>query len=308
MDYIIIALWGLLAGGMLWSNTNSPSVNVLAAEVRTETAQLVASGPSASSTKKIQQTTDDKSAKQARKKAKQVAKEAEKQAKKAARQAEKEALRLMTADRPVATGGLLNRMKDKDNEPKHKALSFSGEQPEAQCQDTVVVYALKSDQGIVYTTDAAVANAAIEATKALEAAEQQAAEQAVTAEAVAEEAIAIVEPLFEVEPQPVAAYKRSDLKLPGQMKIEQLLCDEDGEPRQHVLRRGESLTQIAQRYYADSSFWPYIYEVNRHQLSSPDKIQADMKLYLPDPAFYGIDATDQQSVGKAKTLVSKYLR
>ena len=277
MDYIIIALWGLLTGGLIWGgSSNSTNADTPAA-----VTQLSMQGPSASSTKKIAPKESDK--------------KAEKQARKAAKQAQK-------ADKPAATGGIINYLNDKSNEPKHKAISFKNDKGDEEQRDTLVVYALKSDLGVVYTTDVEVANAAIEATKALEEAERQAArgQQAV-------ETVAITEPLFEAEASALSN-KRQDLRLPGQMKIDQLLCDEDGEPRLHILRRGESLTQIAQRYYADSSFWPYVFEVNRHQFSSPDRIQADMTLYLPDPAYYGINANDAQSVAKAKALVTKYLK
>ncbi len=102
--------------------------------------------------------------------------------------------------------------------------------------------------------------------------------------------------------------KAKGLKLPRNLTIDQLLCGKDGNPIRHNLKRGESLTQIAQRYYADSRFWPYIFEVNRFQLSSPDKLQSGMRLYLPDPQYYKIDGNSAASIQRAKNLIAKYTK
>lgn len=102
--------------------------------------------------------------------------------------------------------------------------------------------------------------------------------------------------------------KVKGIKLPRNLTIDQLLCGKDGKPIRHNLKRGESLTQIAQRYYADSRFWPYIYEVNRFQLSSPDKVQSGMRLYLPDPQYYKIDGNSAASIQRAKNLIAKYAK
>lgn len=123
---------------------------------------------------------------------------------------------------------------------------------------------------------------------------------------------AIVEESVKSEPKPLVAEtntssnKQANIRLPKGLTIEQLLCDANGKPKIHVMKRGETLTQIAQKYYADACFWPYIVEVNKNKIKSPDKLQADMRLYLPDPKFYGINGNSPASVNKAKALGNKY--
>ncbi len=306
MDYIIIALWGLLAGGLLWNNTESQPAADPYAEVRVVDPYGMGV-PTASSTKKIARHVDESAAGQQSKQSQREANQSQKEAKRAARQARKEARRKEKAQRPAPSGGLFNRTKQEQKKPAHRALTFRGQQPEEQeAPDTLVVYALKSDQGVVYTTDAEVANAAIEASRAIEQEQTQAKPQTTAPKSETRTPAASTTTASGKAPAATSAKKRTDVKLPGRMKIEQVLCTETGDPKRHSLRRGESLTQIAQRYYGDSSFWPYVYEVNRHQLSSPDKLQAGMKLYLPDPKYYDIDAKSQKSLSKARTLINKY--
>ena len=99
-----------------------------------------------------------------------------------------------------------------------------------------------------------------------------------------------------------------DIDLPNNLKLNQLMLDNSGMPIVHVLRKGETLTQIAHQYYDDARFWPYVYEVNQHQLTSPDKVLEDMPLYLPSPVFYEIDGNNPVSVEKARALINKFLK
>lgn len=51
--------------------------------------------------------------------------------------------------------------------------------------------------------------------------------------------------------------------------------------RTHVVKKGETLSHIAQQYYGKASEYPKIFEANRDQLSDPDKIREGMTLRLP---------------------------
>jgi nucleoid-associated protein YgaU len=51
--------------------------------------------------------------------------------------------------------------------------------------------------------------------------------------------------------------------------------------REHVVRKGETLTQIARKYYGDPNEWRRISRANSGQLKSPTAIQAGMKLRIP---------------------------
>lgn len=82
----------------------------------------------------------------------------------------------------------------------------------------------------------------------------------------------------------------------------------DGKPVTVKLQAGERLTLIALNHFGDKSFWPYIFDVNADKLKAPNLVQAGMILYLPDPAFYGIDAKDEASLRKAKNRAAQLLK
>ena len=52
-------------------------------------------------------------------------------------------------------------------------------------------------------------------------------------------------------------------------------------PRIYVVRRGDTLSGIAQRELGAASRWPEILERNREVLSNPDRIFPDQVLVLP---------------------------
>ncbi|HLH24750.1 MAG TPA: LysM peptidoglycan-binding domain-containing protein [Chloroflexota bacterium] len=49
----------------------------------------------------------------------------------------------------------------------------------------------------------------------------------------------------------------------------------------HVVQAGETLGQIALRYYGDANRWQVIYDANRGQLSSPSALAVNMRLTIP---------------------------
>lgn len=83
--------------------------------------------------------------------------------------------------------------------------------------------------------------------------------------------------------------------------------DADGQPITVTLNPGERLTIVALNEYGDKAFWPYVFEVNSDRLKAPNLVQAGMKLYLPDPAFYHIDVNDPESLRKAKNKGAQLL-
>jgi nucleoid-associated protein YgaU len=52
-------------------------------------------------------------------------------------------------------------------------------------------------------------------------------------------------------------------------------------PRIYIVRRGDTLSSIAQRELGDASRWPEIFERNRDVISDPDRIFPDQALVLP---------------------------
>lgn len=86
------------------------------------------------------------------------------------------------------------------------------------------------------------------------------------------------------------------------------LLDTDGQPKTVTLQPGERLTLVALSHFGDKAFWPYVFEVNKDKLKAPNLVQAGMKLYLPDPNYYHIDANDPESLRKAKNLGAQLLK
>ncbi len=52
-------------------------------------------------------------------------------------------------------------------------------------------------------------------------------------------------------------------------------------PRVHIVRRGETLSQIASKYYGSAGQWRKIFEANRGTLADANRVQAGTKLIIP---------------------------
>ena len=53
------------------------------------------------------------------------------------------------------------------------------------------------------------------------------------------------------------------------------------EPREHVVRPGETLSALAAKYLGNRLNYDQIFEANRDQLTSPDALQVGMRLRIP---------------------------
>jgi len=49
----------------------------------------------------------------------------------------------------------------------------------------------------------------------------------------------------------------------------------------HEVKKGETLSKIAQQYYGDASLYPKIFEANRDVLKDPNLIRIGQKLRIP---------------------------
>lgn len=57
-------------------------------------------------------------------------------------------------------------------------------------------------------------------------------------------------------------------------------------PKVYTVQRGDTLIRIARHYYGDSAMYATIFEMNRHQLRSPESIREGMVLQMPpQPQF-----------------------
>ena len=52
--------------------------------------------------------------------------------------------------------------------------------------------------------------------------------------------------------------------------------------RSHTVREGETLFDLAQRYYGDGNKSRAIYQINRNRLDSPDELTPGTVLLIPD--------------------------
>lgn len=62
------------------------------------------------------------------------------------------------------------------------------------------------------------------------------------------------------------------------------------------------LTTIAQEYYGDMQFWPYIYEKNKAILGHPNKIKPGTRVEVPDLGEYGVNPKSKED---RKTAIAK---
>ena len=52
--------------------------------------------------------------------------------------------------------------------------------------------------------------------------------------------------------------------------------------RFHIVGRGETLSDVAGRYYGSPTKWQKIYDANRDVITDPDKVRPGTKLIIPD--------------------------
>lgn len=148
------------------------------------------------------------------------------------------------------------------------------------------------------------------------AAEKAAAEKAAAEKLVAEKAAEEKAKAEKLAEQKAAADKKALEQKASEKKQESStqnaihgrLKNADGSYVTHKLSQGGRLTLVALEHYGDKAFWPYVFEVNRDKLKNPSLVQPGMVLYLPDPAVFGIDANNPESVAKAKAKARQYIQ
>lgn len=50
----------------------------------------------------------------------------------------------------------------------------------------------------------------------------------------------------------------------------------------YIVRKGDTLSKISQKYYGTANQWYLIFDANRDVLSNPNKIKPGLKLHIPD--------------------------
>jgi hypothetical protein len=75
-----------------------------------------------------------------------------------------------------------------------------------------------------------------------------------------------------------------------------------------TVRARRYLTTMARKYYGDHCFWVYIYEENADRISNPDRIAPGTVVVIPPASKYGIDASNPESVRRAKAKIGELER
>ena len=52
--------------------------------------------------------------------------------------------------------------------------------------------------------------------------------------------------------------------------------------RFHILRKNETLSDVAQQYYGSAAKWPKIYNANRSTIKNPNKLRPGTKIIIPE--------------------------
>ena len=52
--------------------------------------------------------------------------------------------------------------------------------------------------------------------------------------------------------------------------------------RFHILRKNETLSDVAQQYYGSATKWPKIYNANRSTIKNPNKLRPGTKIIIPE--------------------------
>lgn len=74
-----------------------------------------------------------------------------------------------------------------------------------------------------------------------------------------------------------------------------------------ILEQGQTLRLLALEIFGNREFWVYIYLENKNNISNPNIVPIGTELIIPDPTRYNINASDPQSVAKAKSTGDELL-
>lgn len=66
------------------------------------------------------------------------------------------------------------------------------------------------------------------------------------------------------------------------LKDDQRQAEVVAEKQYHVVQEGESLSEIAKKYYGNADQWQVICDANQDQIENTDEVQPGQRLYIPD--------------------------
>lgn len=98
---------------------------------------------------------------------------------------------------------------------------------------------------------------------------------------------------------------------PAKEEVEQPMATQpapaSSKPVHDTVRPGYSLTHMAKKHYGSKDFWVYIYEENKSKIKNPNKVQPGEVFVIPAPEKYGINASSEESIAKAKNKAGQIL-
>ena len=74
-----------------------------------------------------------------------------------------------------------------------------------------------------------------------------------------------------------------------------------------IMKPGIFLTTLSLKHFGHKTFWVYIYQENKANITNPNSVPVGTKLIIPEKSKYNIDSNNRESVEKAKALATKIL-
>jgi nucleoid DNA-binding protein len=74
-----------------------------------------------------------------------------------------------------------------------------------------------------------------------------------------------------------------------------------------VIKSGDRLTLVSQKYYGHKLFWVYLYLENKDAIGNPNHVPIGTSILIPLPQKYNIDANQKVSLDKAAALQTQIL-
>ena len=74
-----------------------------------------------------------------------------------------------------------------------------------------------------------------------------------------------------------------------------------------ITKPADRLTSIAYEEYGDVVFWIYIYEENKSLIDMDNYVKPNVRIIIPSPEKYGINAKDANSMQRARDFANVYI-
>lgn len=69
---------------------------------------------------------------------------------------------------------------------------------------------------------------------------------------------------------------------PEALEHDQTQAKQVADKQYHVVQEGETLAEIAEKYYDNPDQWKLIYHANEALISDPNQVQSGQRLFIPD--------------------------